>query len=142
MDTIYFGKRGKGGLINLFRNIYKNREEIEGSKKSIADIHKATGTMLLTSLALTGIAVVGIPAMLGALAMKGIVYLLTGTFVTLSEVSNSVNKGSRVLLKMSASIIAFSLGLGLMTKAIKDMKLKDVGLMMAGIKAENKEENK
>ena len=133
LDTIYFGKRGKGGLINLFRNIHKNRKEIEGGKKSIADIHKATGTMLLTSLALTGIAVVGIPAMLGALAMKGIVYLLTGTFVTLSEVSNPVNKGSRVLLKMSASIIAFSLGLGLMTKAIKDMKLKDVGLMMASI---------
>ena len=133
LDTIYFGKRGKGGLINLFRNIHKNRKEIEGGKKSIADIHKATGTMLLTSLALTGIAVVGIPAMLGALAMKGIVYLLTGTFFTLSKVSRPVKKGSRVLLAMSVSIIAFSLGLGLMTKAIKDMKLKDVGLMMASI---------
>ena len=133
LETIYFGKRGKGGLINLFRNIYKNKKEIEGSKKSIADIHKATGTMLLTSLALTGIAVVGIPAMLGALLLKGIVYLLTGTFFTLSKVSRPVKKGSRVLLAMSVSIIAFSLGLGLMTKAIKDMKLKDVGLMMASI---------
>ena len=133
LDTIYLGKRGKGGLINLFRNIYKNRKEIEGGKKSIADIHKATGTMLLTSLVLTGIAVVGIPAMLGALLMKGIVYLLTGTFITLSKVSRPVRKGSRVLLAMSVSIIAFSLGLGLMTKAIKDMKLKDVGLMMASI---------
>ena len=133
LDTIYLGKRGKGGLINLFRNIYKNRDKIERSKKTITDIHKSTGTMLLTSLALTGIAVVGIPAMLGALILKGIVYLLTGTFITLSKVSKVVRKGSRALLVMSVSIITFSLGLGLMTKAIKNMKLKDVGLMMASI---------
>ena len=134
IERLFLGsKRKGGGLLAVFREVDKNKKIIKSGDKSMKEILAATGAMFLTSILLSGLAVTGIPAMLGALAMKGIVWIMKGTFVTLSEVSGPVSKGSRVLLKMSASIIAFSLGLGLMTKAIKDMKLKDVGLMVASI---------
>lgn len=133
LETIYLGKRGKGGLVKVFQTVSKNRRNIERGKKSISDIHKSTGSMLLTSIILTGIAVVGIPAMAGALLMKGIIWLLIGTFKMLRKAGKSVIKGSAVLLLMSASIISFGLGLAVMAKAVKDMKLKDVGLMVASL---------
>ena len=101
-----------------------------GRKRKIL---KACGSMLLASMALTGIAVIGIPAMLGALMMKGIVFLMIGTFKMLRKARKSVIKGSAVMLIMSTSVITFALGLGLMTMAVKNMKLKDVGLMIASI---------
>lgn len=136
IEKIFLGSkrdRGKGGLLYLFKKIAKNTVAINVSKKSMVKILKACGSMLLTSIVLTGIAVVGIPAMLGALMMKGIVFLLIGTFKMLRKSRKSVIKGSTVMLIMSASIITFALGLGLMTKAVKDMKLKDIGLMIASV---------
>ena len=126
------GKSNKG-LLNLFRKIDKNKKTIERGKKSMKDILKACGSMLLTSIVLTGIAAVAVPAMLGTLLMKGVTWLLVGTFKFLSKASRPIKKGSLAMLIMSASVITFGLGLGLMLKAVKDMKLKDVGLMMASI---------
>ena len=127
------GKLKDGGLLGLFRKVDRNKKTIKNGKKSMKDMLKACGSMLLTSIILTGIAAVAVPAMLGALLMKGVIWLLTGTFVGLSKVAKPVKKGSMVMLLMSASIISFALGLGLMLKAVKNMKLKDVGLMMASI---------
>lgn len=133
IEKIFLGKKEKGGLLKLFRKISEHKKDIEKSKKSIKDILKACGSMLLTSIVLTGMAAVAIPAMVGALLMKGVIWLLTGTFVALSKISRPVRKGSRVMLMMSASVITFALGLGLMMKAVRNMKLKDVGMMMASI---------
>lgn len=126
------GKKRKG-LLGLFREMDKHKDEINQSRKSLNDIRKSCGSFLLTSMVLVGIAALSVPAMLGALLMKGVVWLLIGTFKLLSGSRRTVSKGSAVLLLMSTSIIAFGLGLGLMVKAVKDMKLKDVGLMMASI---------
>lgn len=135
IQKIFLGnKRDKnGGLIGLFRIISKNKEHIEKGKKSMKDILSSCGSMFLTTIILTGIAAVSIPAMVGALLMKGVIWLLTGTFIALEKVRRPVKKGSQVLLLLSASVITFSLGLGLMLKAVKGMKLKDVGIMMASI---------
>lgn len=128
------GKRDKnGGLLGLFQKIDENKDKIERGKKSMSNILKACGSMFLTSIILTGVAAVAIPAMLGALLVKGVIWLMTGTMVGLSKVDRHVKKGATVLLLMSTSIITFALGLGLMMKAVKDMKLKDIGLMMASI---------
>lgn len=133
IEKIFMGKRGEGGLLKLFRKIHRHKRDIDVSHKSINKIAKTCGSMLLTSIVLAGIAVTGIPAMLGALLMKGIVWLLIGTFKMLRRASKSVIKGSAVLLIMSASIISFGLGLVVMGKAVKDMKLKDVGIMIASL---------
>ena len=133
IEKIFLGGKKTGGLLAVFKKIASNKKTIETGKKTVKDIFKATGTMFLTSIILTGIAVASIPAMIGALAMKGIVWLMIGTFELLNKSKKSVAKGSLVLLVMSASIITFALGLGLMVKAVKGMKLKDVGLMIASI---------
>lgn len=134
MEKLFLGNgKKRKGLLGLFREIDKHKDEISQSRKSLDDIRKSCGSFLLSSMVLVGIAALSIPAMLGALLMKGVVWLLIGTFKLLSKSRRTVSKGSRVLLLMSTSIIAFGLGLGLMVKAVKDMKLKDVGLMMASI---------
>ena len=133
IEKIYLGKRGEGGLLRLFRKIRKHKRDIDVSHRSMDKIAKTCGSMLLTSMALAGIAVVGIPAMAGALLMKGVIWLLIGTFKMLRRSRKSVIKGSAVLLIMSTSIITFGLGLGVMAKAVKNMKLKDVGLMIASL---------
>ena len=134
MEKLFLGDgKKRKGLLGLFREMDKHKDEINQSRKSLNDIRKSCGSFLLTSIILVGIAALSIPAMLGALLMKGVVWLLIGTFKLLSKSKRTVSKGSGVLLLMSTSIIAFGLGLGLMVKAVKDMKLKDVGLMMASI---------
>lgn len=134
MENLFLGDgKKRKGLLGLFRKINIHKKEIDQSRKSLNDIRKSCGSFLLTSMVLVGIAALSIPAMLGALLMKGVVWLLIGTFKLLSKSRRTVSKGSLVLLLMSTSIIAFGLGLGLMVKAVKDMKLKDVGLMMASI---------
>jgi hypothetical protein len=138
MEEIYLGgksekknRRNVGGLLGLFKKISKSTPEILVARKMSSTIEKTCGSMFLTSVILTGIAVVGIPAMAGALLMKGIIWILTGVFKMLGKpkVIASITKGSTVLLIMSASIITFGLGLGLMALAVKNMKLKDVGLI-------------
>ena len=134
MEKLFLGDgKKRKGLLGLFREMDKHKKEIDQSRKSLNDIRKSCSSFLLTSMVLVGIAALSIPAMLGALLMKGVVWLLIGTFNLLSKSRRTVSKGSGVLLLMSTSIIAFGLGLGLMVKAVKDMKLKDVGLMMASI---------
>ena len=75
--------------------------------------------MFLITLGLTGIAALAIPAMVGALLMKGVVWLMIGTFKALDMVRRPIKRGSNALLKMSTSIIVFSLGLALMVKAVR-----------------------
>ena len=134
MEKLFLGDgKKRKGLLGLFREIDRHKKEINQSRKSLNDIRKSCGSFLLTSIILVGIAALSIPAMLGALLMKGVVWLLIGTFKLLSESRRTVSRGSLVLLLMSTSIITFGLGLGLMVKAVKGMKLKDVGLMMASI---------
>ena len=135
IEHIFIGKDKKktGGLLGLFLKVSAYRKEIDHGKKSMKDILKSCGSMLLTTIVLTGIAAVAIPAMLGTLLMKGVVLLLIGTFKLLSISRRTIRKGSSALLMMSASVITFALGIGLMMKAVKGMKLKDVGMMMASI---------
>ena len=133
IEKIFLGKTGKGGLLQLFRRIDRNRVTIIRGRRTIKALTKACGSMLLATLALTGIAVTALPAMLGALLMKGVVALLIPTFRKLSRSGRVVRKGSVALLIMSAAIITFSLGLGLMVHAVKNMNLKDLGFIVASI---------
>ncbi len=133
IERIFIGKKGKGGLLKIFKELSKNKRQIDRGKESIKDILKSCGSMLLTSMILTGVAVVGIPAMLGALFMKGIVWILSGTFKMLNKAKKNALIGSTVLLIMSTSVITFALGLGLMVKAVKGMEWKDFGKIMASL---------
>lgn len=136
IERLFLGsKRKGGGLLAVFREVDKNKKTIKSGSKSMKEILAATGAMFLTSVLLSGLAVTGIPAMLGALAMKGIVWIMKGTFEILNKAKKNALQGSLVLLIMSSSLITFALGLGFMVKAVKGMKWKDFGMMMASIAA-------
>ena len=136
IEKLFLGsKRKGGGLLAVFREVDKNKKIIKSGDKSMKEILAATGAMFLTSILLSGLAVTGIPAMLGALAMKGIVWIMKGTFEILNKAKKNALQGSLVLLIMSSSLITFALGLGLMVNAVKGMKWKDFGMMMASIAA-------
>ena len=136
IERLFLGsKRKGGGLLAVFREVDENKKTIKSGSKSMKEILAATGAMFLTSVLLSGLAVTGIPAMLGALAMKGIVWIMKGTFEILNKAKKNALQGSLVLLIMSSSLITFALGLGFMVKAVKGMKWKDFGMMMASIAA-------
>ena len=136
IEKLFLGsKRKPGGLLAVFREVDNNKKIIKSGDKSMKEILAATGAMFLTSILLSGLAVTGIPAMLGALAMKGIVWIMKGTFEILNKAKKNALQGSLVLLIMSSSLITFALGLGLMVNAVKGMKWKDFGMMMASIAA-------
>ena len=136
IEKLFLGsKRKPGGLLAVFREVDKNKKTIKSGSKSMKEILAATGAMFLTSILLSGLAVTGVPAMLGALAMKGIVWIMKGTFEILNKAKKNALQGSLVLLIMSSSLITFALGLGLMVNAVKGMKWKDFGMMMASIAA-------
>ena len=136
IEKLFLGsKRKPGGLLAVFREVDNNKKIIKSGDKSMKEILAATGAMFLTSILLSGLAVTGVPAMLGALAMKGIVWIMKGTFEILNKAKKNALQGSLVLLIMSSSLITFALGLGLMVNAVKGMKWKDFGMMMASIAA-------
>ena len=136
IEKLFLGsKRKPGGLLAVFREVDNNKNIIKSGDKSMKEILAATGAMFLTSILLSGLAVTGVPAMLGALAMKGIVWIMKGTFEILNKAKKNALQGSLVLLIMSSSLITFALGLGLMVNAVKGMKWKDFGMMMASIAA-------
>lgn len=130
------GKKSKG-LLKLFREIDKNKKELKDGKKGTKMMAASCGSMLITSLLLVGIAVLSPVALLGALAMKGLVLLMIGTFKLLSgkKVMTAIIKGAIVMAVMGAAVITYALGLNLMTKATRGMKLADVGIMVASIGA-------
>ena len=134
IDRVMSGdKKGRGGLLGLFQKVSIYKKDIKQGTKSIKEMEKSVGSMFLITLGLTGIAALAIPAMVGALLMKGVVWLMIGTFKALDMVRRPIRRGSNALLKMSTSIIVFSLGLALMVKAVRGMKLKDVGMIVASV---------
>ena len=133
IEKIFLGDKKNFGLLGVFRKLDIHKKEIHRGKKTMKDVLNTCGSMLLTTMALTGIAALAIPAMVGTLLMKGVIWLMAGTFTLLSKLRKPIKKGSATMLLMSTSVITFSLGLILMTKAVKDMKLKDVGLMVASL---------
>lgn len=135
IEKILIGSKKKpgSGLLGLFRTISKHGVQIKKAQIGAKQMLATCGSFLLMSIILVGIAALSVPAMLGALLMKGVVWLLVGTFKFLSKSAVHIVKGSVAFLIMSSSIIAFGLGLAITAKAVKDMKLKDVGILLASI---------
>lgn len=133
IKKIFFGKGKDGGLLKVFIEMYKHRKEIDYASKQSKKISVVCGSMLLASISLAGIALLGPAALLGAVMTSGIIFVLVGTFKLLSKSIGALMKGAIAFTVLSAGLIAFSLGFGLLRKSTKDMSLKEVGIMSAGI---------
>ena len=133
IKKIFFGKGNDGGLLKVFIEMHKHRKEIDYASKQSKKISVVCGSMLLASISLAGIALLGPAALLGAVVTSGIIFVLVGTFKLLSKSIGALMKGAIAFTVLSAGLIAFSLGFGLLRKSTKDMSLKEVGIMSAGI---------
>ena len=133
LERVFFGKSGKGGLLNIFRKINKESLNITKSKKNMKNMLAIAGSMLVISAAMTGVALLGPTALIGAAMTAGIVWLLSKTFKILSKTSKHALKGAITLAILSTSVILFAFGLKLMKNAVKDIKLGDVGIMIGSI---------
>ena len=127
------GNKPGGGLLAIFRKINLHKKSIATGAVTLKMMAATCKSMLIISMVLATTAVFAAPAMLGAFLMKGIVGLLIGTYKVLSKSLKSVTKGSVVLLIMSASIVTFGLGLALTIALIKNIKFKDLGILLASI---------
>ena len=133
INKVFFGNGKKGGLLKVFIELHKHRKEIDNAKKQTKKISAVCGSMLLASISLAGIAVIGPVALLGAVMTSGIIFVLVGTFKLLSKSIGALMKGAIAFTVLSAGLIAFSLGFGLLRKSTKDLTLKESGVMAASI---------
>ena len=133
IEKIYLGKKGKGGLLDIFRTLEDNKKSINNSKKSSLKILATCGTMLLTSVSLSTIGVLSPLALLGALTTASIIKILTGSFKVLSKGSASILKGAASIAVLSASLLVFAIGFDRLRKSVKGLTLKEVGVMTASI---------
>ena len=127
------GNKPGGGLLAIFRKINLHKKSIATGAVTLKMMAATCKSMLIISMVLAATAVFAAPAMLGAFLIKGVVGLLIGTYKVLSKSLKSVTKGSVVLLIMSASIVTFGLGLALTSALIKNIKFKDLGILLASI---------
>ena len=118
-------------IINVSEKLSKNNKDINKSAKAARKLMVFTGLMALTSLFLATIAVTGIPAILGAVLMLGIVKICSKIFNVLNKAKKNALIGSLVLLTMSASLILFGIALKKIVDATKDVKFKQVGVIVA-----------
>ena len=118
-------------IINVTEKLSENNKGINKSAKAARKLMVFTGLMALTSLFLATIAVTGIPALLGAVLMLGIVKICSLTFNMLNKAKKNALIGSLVLLVMSASLILFGIALKKIVDATKDVNFKQVGVIVA-----------
>ncbi len=114
-------------LITLTQKLIENKKNFNEASKAAVKLSIFAGAMSVTSLLLATIAVTGVPAMLGALFMSGIISLCTLSFKALAKANKNIIKGSIALLIMGGSLILFGIALDKIVKATKDVTLKQIG---------------
>ena len=109
----------------------KNKEEIEKSKETAKDLTVFAGQMAITSFMFATIAVTGIPAMVGMVLLKGILWLNEKMFKSLDKSKASITKGAGVMLLMGGALILYGIALKKISEATKGMEWKQFGMIAA-----------
>ena len=109
----------------------KKKKSIETSTKSAKELAVFAGQMAITSFMFATIAVTGIPAMVGMVLLKGILWLNEKMFKTLDKSKASITKGAIVMLLMGGSLILYGIALKKISEATKGMEWKQFGMIAA-----------
>lgn len=117
-------------IITVCKELGKNNSIINKSTKAASKLVVFSGLMMVTSIFLTTMAVTGIPAMLGAIFMLGVIKITTSAFKMLSKATPNILKGSLAMLIMSTSLLVFGIALGKITNATKGVSWKQFGMIM------------
>lgn len=114
-------------LTPLTKKLIENKKNFDEASKAAVKLSVFAGAMSVASLLFATIAVTGLPAMLGALFMTGIISLCTLSFKALAKANKNIIKGSIALLIMGGSLILFGIALDKIVKATKDVSWKQIG---------------
>ena len=109
----------------------EKKKSIETSTKSAKALAVFAGQMAITSFMFATIAVTGIPAMVGMVLMKGILWLNEKMFKSLDKSKTSITKGAVVMLLMGGSLILYGIALKKISEATKGMEWKQLGMIAA-----------
>ena len=119
--------------ISVAKKLSKSNKDIKNAIGSALILAAFTGLIMVTAVFLSVVAVLAIPALLGALVMVGIVKICSSTFKMLNKAKKNVLIGSLVMLVMSVSLILFGIALKKITDATKGVSWKQFGMIAAFI---------
>ena len=116
-------------VIPAAKELSKNKKHLAGAAVSSILFVAFTGIMGVASLALSAIAVMGIPALLGSFVVLGVVAINIITFEMLNKAKKNILIGSIMMALMSISLILYGTALGKITKATENVTWKQVGII-------------
>ena len=115
----------------LAKKLSKNSKHVAKAIGASITLIAFTGLMVVSSLLLTTIAMTGVPALLGAVFILGIVSINVLTFKILSKATKNILLGSISMLLMSTSLLLFGVALNKINQATKDITWGQFGMIAA-----------
>ena len=112
IQKIYFGKNNKGGLLELFKDMRKNKRDIKEGKQSSLRILAACGSLLLSATVLSALALISPLAIVGAWATTKITKYLMKSFSGMDKkTTKNAKKGALETLAVCGSMLLVSISL-------------------------------
>ena len=116
-------------IIPATKKLSKNKKYIGDAVLSAISLVAFTGVMTIASLALTAIAIMGVPALIGSAVLLGVVAINIVTFKMISNAKKNIIMGSIIMGIMSASLLLYGIALNKITKATENVTWKQVGII-------------
>lgn len=135
INTIFFGKDGNSGLVGTLVKMKKHKKDINDAKKTTSDLVVISGKILLVSLFMTGVAILGLPALVGAVLTSAMIGVFGLVFSVIGKFDKQIDKGNRVIAPMMISVILAGIGLFLINKATKDLEWEQLAKASVAILA-------
>ena len=118
-------------LVPIAKKLSRSNKHMYKAVGSSLMLVTFTGIMTLTSLALSAIAKMGVPALLGSLVVLGVVSISILTFKIINKAKKNILIGSIMMSLMSISLLLFGVALGKITKATENVSFKQIGMIAA-----------
>ena len=130
IDKVFLGKHG---LVGTLVEMKKHEKEIKQAKKMTNDLFIITGKLFGVALMLTGIALLGVPAMAGVIMAAGIIVVLGGAMALLGVFEKPIRKGNLVVVGLMTAMVLAGAGLWLLNKGTKDLEWEQLGMAATAI---------
>ena len=118
-------------IVPIAKKLSRSNKHMSKAVGSSLMLVAFTGIMALTSLALSAIAKMGVPALLGSLVVLGVVSISILTFKLINKAKKNILIGSIMMALMSVSLLLFGVALGKITKATENVSFKQIGMIAA-----------
>ena len=116
-------------IIPVAKKLSRSNKHIAKGIISALGLIAFTGLMGVTCILLTGVAKIGLNALIGSLVILGITVVNALTFGILSMAKSAIMKGAGVMALMSLALVMYGISLGILVKATKDLNFKQIGVL-------------